>query len=105
MVIGMSELKIGSVLKKLMEADRHTLTSISKATNVPKSTVSEWLSNRAPNPVHASRVAKHLGVSLHFLLFGVEDSEEPLHKILKEDLFNGTFEINIRRVKVSGKGG
>lgn len=96
----MADLKIGSVLKKMMGDERHTLTSISKATNVPKSTISEWLSNRAPNPIYAARVAKHLQVSLHFLLFGFEDAEEPLHKILKEDLFSGTFEVNIKRVNV-----
>lgn len=97
----MSTLKIGTVLKQLMGSERHTITSIAKATGVPKSTVSDWLSNRSPNPIHAAKVAKHLGVSLHFLLFGIEDSEEPLHKLLKEDIFNGTFEINIKRVKIS----
>lgn len=100
MLVSMSNLKIGMVLKKLMEDERHTLTSISKATGVPKSTISEWLNNRAPNPVHAVKVAKHLGISLHFLLFSEEDTEEPLHKLFKEDLFNGTFEINIKRVKI-----
>lgn len=98
----MSNLKIGSVLKKIMANERHTLTSISKATGVPVSTISEWVNNRAPNPVHAAKVAKHLGVSLHFLLFSEEDTEEPLHKLLKEDLFSGTFEINIKRVKIGG---
>ncbi len=73
---------------------------ISKATGVPKSTISEWLNNRAPNPIYAAKVAKHLGISLHFMLFAEEDSEEPLHKLLKEDLFSGTFEINIKRIKI-----
>ncbi len=67
MLISMGSLKIGTVLKRLMTDDRHTITSISKATGVPKSTISEWLNNRAPNPVHAAKVAKHLGVSLLLL--------------------------------------
>lgn len=96
----MSNLKISNVLKNLMSKDRHTITSISKATGIPKSTISEWLNNRSPNPVHAAKVAKHLGISLHYLLFSEEDSEEPLHRFVKEDLFNGTFEINIKRVKI-----
>lgn len=96
----MTNLKIGSVLKKLMSDERHTLTSISKATGVPKSTISEWMNNRAPNPVQASKVAKHLGVSLHFLLFSEEDAEEPLLKLMKEELFSGTFEISIKKVKI-----
>lgn len=94
------DLKIGKVLKALMEKDRHTLASIHKATGVPKSTISEWLNNRSPNPVQAVKVASHLGVSLHFLLFGKDDSEEPLMKILKEDIFSGTFEISIKRVRI-----
>lgn len=94
------DLKIGRRLKKLMEDERHTLAGISKATGVPKSTMSEWLSNRSPNPVHAAKVAKHLGVSLPFLLFAQEDQSESLTQLLKEDIFSGTFEINIRRIKV-----
>lgn len=100
MTLAMNNLKISSVLKKLMAQDRHTLTSISKATGVPKSTISEWMNNRTPNPIQASKVARHLGVSLHFFLFSEEDSEEPLHKLLKEDFFSGTFEVNIKRVKI-----
>lgn len=94
------ELKIGKTLKKIMVDERFTLASISKATGVPKSTISEWLNNRAPNPSQAVRVANYLGVSLHFLLFGKDDSQEPIQKILKEDFFKGTFEITIKRVKV-----
>ncbi len=94
------ELKIGKTLKRIMDEERHTLASISKATGVPKSTVSEWLNNRAPNPIQAVKVANHLGVSLHFLLFGKDDSQEPIQKILKEDFFKGTFEITIKKVKV-----
>lgn len=94
------ELKIGKTLEKLMKSERHTLSSISKATGVPKSTLSEWLNNRAPNPTQAVKVAGHLGVSLHFLLFGKDDEQEPVQKILKEDFFKGTFEITVKRVKV-----
>lgn len=94
------DLKIGKVLKQLMDKDRHTLTSIAKATGVPKSTISEWLGNRSPNPSQAVKVANHLGISLHFLLFGKDDAQEPIQKILKEDFFKGTFEISIKRVKM-----
>lgn len=95
------DLKIGKVLKQIMENERHTLTSISKAAGVPKSTISEWLNNRTPNPTQAVKVANHLGISLHFLLFGKDDAQEPIQKILKEDFFSGTFEISIKRVKLN----
>lgn len=95
-----NELRIKTILKKLMNEQNETLASISKAAGVPKSTISEWLGNRSPNPVQAVKVANYLGVSLHYLLFGQDDSMEPLQKILKEDLFKGTFEISIKRVKI-----
>jgi hypothetical protein len=41
----------------------------------------------------------------NYLLFREEDSEEPLHKLFKEDLFSGTFEINVKKVKVAKKEG
>ncbi len=95
-------IKIGPTLKELIEANRYSIKEISKATNVPASTLAEWLNNRSPkNPEQIQRVAKFLGVSIHRLLFGTEDSEEPLHKLLKEDVFSGTFEINIKRIKIN----
>lgn len=93
-------LKINRVLKRLMKERGETLVSIAKATGVPKSTISEWLGNRSPNPIQAVKVAGHLGVSLHYLLFGEDDAQDPLQKIMKEDFFKGTFEINIKRIKV-----
>ena len=93
-------LKIGTTLRTLIKERRMTLVEISKATGVPATTIAEWSNNRAPkNPVHAQKVASHLGVSLHFLLFGEEDHQEPITKLLKEDLFSGTFEINIKRIR------
>ncbi len=94
-------LKIGTVLRALISERRLTLKEISKGSGVPASTIAEWTNNRAPkNPEQVQRVAAFLGVSLHYLLFGHEDREEPITKLLKEDVFSGTFEITIKRVKV-----
>lgn len=93
-------LKIAATLKKLMERNHFSLADISKETGVPKSTISDWLSNRSPNPVQAVKVAKFFEVSLHYLLFGEEDTEEPLTKLIKQDVFTGTFEINIKRINI-----
>jgi len=94
-------LKINEVLKKLMKAEGLTLVALSSRTGVPKSTLSEWLSNRTPNPIQAAKVARIFNVSLHFLLFGTEDPQELFQKIMKEDLFSGTFEISIKKVKIN----
>ena len=89
-----------TVRRERSSGSPHTLASIAKGTGVPKSTISEWLNNRSPNPSQAVKVANHLGVSLHFLLFGKDDAQEPIQKILKEDFFKGTFEITVKRVKI-----
>ena len=75
------ELKVSKIMKSLMEDRKETLISLSKKTGVPKSTLSEWLGNRTPNPLQAIKVANYFGVSLHHLLFGSEDKSEPLAKI------------------------
>lgn len=98
-----NQLRIKSVLKRLMDERGETLATISKATGVPKSTISEWLGKRSPNPVQAVKVANYLEVSLHFLLFGEDDAQEPIQKIMTEDFFKGTFEITVKRVKVNEK--
>ncbi|MFZ4404544.1 MAG: helix-turn-helix domain-containing protein [Pseudobdellovibrionaceae bacterium] len=96
--------QIGHVLSTIIQERRLTMKEISKATGVPATTLAEWQTNRTPkNPNQVKAVAKFLGVSLHYLLFGEEDSEEPMQKILKEDFFAGTFEISVKRVKISTK--
>ena len=60
-------MKIGTVFKSLVEQRRMTLKEISKKIGVPNSTLSEWLNNRTPkNPEQIQKVAKALGVSMHF---------------------------------------
>lgn len=92
---------IGKVLTSLVAKKRLTLKEIAKATGVPATTIAEWQSNRSPkNPGQVRAVAKYLGVSMHFLLFGEEDGEEPIQRLLKEDIFTGTFEITLKRVRL-----
>ena len=92
--------QIGRVLSKIIQERRLQLKEISKATGVPATTLAEWQANRTPkNPNQIRAVAKFLGVSLHFLIFGEEDSEEPIQKLIKEDFFQGTFEISVKRIK------
>ena len=94
-------LQIGPTLRTLLDEKRLTLKKISSVTGVPASTIAEWSNNRTPkNPIQVQKVANFLDVSMHYLLFGVEDKQEPLTKLMKEDFFTGTFEITIKKVKI-----
>ncbi len=93
------ELKIKDVLKDLMKKRGETLLSLSQRTGVPKSTIADWMTNRTPNPIQAVKIAKYFGVSLHFLLFGCEDTQDAENKISFDGILDGRFEIDIRRVK------
>jgi transcriptional regulator with XRE-family HTH domain len=74
---------------------------LSKRSGVPVSTLSEWSSNREPkSPTQTRKVAAALGVSMHYLIFGEDDGQEPLQRLLKEDLFQGTFEITVKKVRM-----
>jgi transcriptional regulator with XRE-family HTH domain len=93
-------IKIATILNGLMKKKGIRIAELSKATGVPRTTLNEWSSNRSPkNPMQLRAVANYLGVSIHFLLFGEEDQQEPIQKIMKEEFFNGTFEVNIRRIR------
>ncbi len=94
-------IKIAQTMKQLLKERGMTLRELSKRSGVPVSTLSEWSSNREPkSPTQTRKVAQALGVSMHYLLFGEDDSQEPLQKLLKEDLFQGTFEITVKKVRM-----
>lgn len=97
------ELKIGAVLARLMKEKKMKVKELSKASGVPVSTLHEWTNGRTPrDPVQAKKVAEALGVSLNRLLFDEPDLAEAVNltQILKEDVFSGVFQIDIRRVKL-----
>jgi transcriptional regulator with XRE-family HTH domain len=92
--------KTGLVLRKLLKERRMTFKEISRVTGVPATTIAEWANDRTPkNPEQIRQVAKFLGISVHYLLFGEEDSQDPIAKVFKEDIFSGTFEISIKRIR------
>lgn len=98
------KIRIGDILTELDKEQRYSMKELSKKTKVPASTLGEWSNNRTPkNPVQVQKVAQELGVSMHYLLFGEEDHEEPLAKIMKEEFFSGTFEVTVKKVKLPRK--
>lgn len=97
-------IKTAQVLKSFIRDRRFTIKEISQGSGVPASTIAEWANSRVPkNPLQVRKVAEFLGITTHYLLFAEEDDQEPIQKILRNDVFNGTFEISIKRVRLNEK--
>lgn len=101
----MSEIKIGQVIKRMLEEKRRSLKEVSRETGVPYSTLHTWHENRQPKDIQkARRLAQYFGISLHMLLFDVEDQNEEAQSNQsygseRDGLFVGSFEIIVRRIK------
>ena len=92
------KVQIGKTLSSLMGNKNLSITELSRITGVPQSTLREWCTNRSPkNPVQVQKVVSALGVSMHYLYFGVQDDQEPIQKILKEDVFQGPLKSQSRK--------
>ncbi len=94
--------QIGKVFSQIIKDRRLTLKEVSKGSGVPATTLAEWQGNRTPkNPNQVRSVAKFLGISLHYLLFGEEDGQEPIQKIIRKDVFEGVYEIKITKMNIN----
>lgn len=95
------ELKLGKTLKAGLEAKRMSARELSKLSGVPASTIGEWLTNRSPkNLSQLKAVSTVLGETVHYLLWGEQDANDPVQRILKEKIFSGTFEVTLKKVKL-----
>lgn len=96
-------IKIGSVLKRILQERRMTLKEVSEETNIPYSTLHTWLENRQPKDIiKAQKLANYLSITLEELLF--DHSTIKKHKGAGEiprENFNfteGRFEVIVRKV-------
>lgn len=94
-----SVMKLKSQLALLL--DRHDMTSaqLSRKASVPTQTISNWLSGKKPKDFdQVKRVADALGgVSLDYLLFGVEPTKKPAIEEHESEILAGVFEVVLRR--------
>lgn len=92
-------------LKRLMQDRRVSAAIVCQATNIPKSSLSEWLGGRQPKLDESIvRLAKFFGVSVEYLITG-EHPEEMIVKGLLEDLeegfvsiHKGVYRINVEKL-------
>lgn len=64
---------IGSRIVNLMNENKISIRKLAKATDIPVSTLGNWMQNTVPTDFEAvSRLADHFGVSLVYILVGEE---------------------------------
>ena len=96
-------MKLSQVLKRIMDERDLNISKLASISDIPKTTINNWLSGHSPSVEQAQKLSRSLGISLHQLCFDVEDENTPLMKIFKSDVFSGTFEIKIRRVNIESE--
>lgn len=92
-------LKLGPTLQRLLKERNMTMKELAFESGVPLSTLAHFKNNRPPKDIASVQLlADSLGCSLHFLLFGENESKSEPGDIAAE-LFSGVFEVTVKRIK------
>ena len=93
----MDEIKIGRVLKHLMNERKITFKKLAELSGVPISTIKTWSAGVEPKSLaHARKVARVFGISVEHLVFGSSDKVEiSLQDVLTKQLFSGWCKVTI----------
>lgn len=99
-------------LQELMNKSGETVSSLAKATGIPKSTISEWCAGRKPMLDGAIlKLAHHFGVSVEKLISGVEPEENLADGLLEHleegfvTLHSGVYRLKLEKFTGKKKGG
>ncbi|MFZ4402474.1 MAG: helix-turn-helix domain-containing protein [Pseudobdellovibrionaceae bacterium] len=99
----MYQIKIGKVLKRLIEQNHKTLKAVSHETKIPYSTLHTWLENRKPRDIlKVKQLAEYFGITLHQLLFDrseYQDEKLTVQMPIQQEILNGVFEMTIKRIE------
>jgi transcriptional regulator with XRE-family HTH domain len=96
---------MGTRLQKLLQEKRYTASEVARALNIPKATLSCWIGRggRFPqNPVVIKQLAEFFGVSLAYLIAGVEETS---FSAQQKEHASYRFEVTIRPIKDVAGGG
>jgi transcriptional regulator with XRE-family HTH domain len=95
--------EIANKLKEIMLKRKLSARNLSKETGVPLSTISDVLSGRQPSIKTLQILARHLNVSLDYLVNGKNEPHLDLASLLHEDVFDGYIKIHIQKVITKSK--
>ena len=86
-------------LERLMKEHSLNTSKLSKLTNVPNSTLSDWLAGSKPkNIIQVKQVSAFFDVSIDHLCFGEHQQDDELSKY-QDEIKAGIFEVVLRRIK------
>jgi len=92
----------GQNLKKAMEEKRISIAELAEQIGESSKSCNEWVAKgRMPrDPAVLKKLADVLQISVHMLLYGMEDSKNSLVNLLeKTEIHTGIYELVIRKVK------
>ena len=96
------KIDLSNNLRILLKQKGMTVLQLSRATNVPNSTIQNWLGGLEPRSLsHIKTVADYFDVSVDFLVYGEQRNRGRAVLSEYEDEINaGEFEVILRRVSV-----
>ena len=87
---------LGVNLTRLLKERRMTVAGLSKETGVPRSNISGWIKdNVSPNINQIYKVATFFGVSIEYLVFGVQP------QMGESEIIRGVFEVSMKRIDIN----
>lgn len=96
---------MGARLQKLLQDKRYTASEVARALKIPKASLSCWIGRGgrfSQNPIVIKQLAEFFGVSLAYLIAGVEETSVPAQQ---NERASYRFEVTIRPVKDTVGGG
>jgi len=94
----MKKVKLDKILKKLIKDKGVSARQVSRDCKIAQSTLTNFLSGRGPHkPEQVLTLAKYFGVSMEFLLFGVDERPPTIDEVMTQGLFEGWLKVKIER--------
>ena len=92
-------MNFSAILKQLLYEHDINISQLSRATDVPRQTIDNWLTGQEPRSIgQVKKVAKYFDMSIDEICFGEHSSKPPLEE-LRDEINAGIFEVVLRRIK------
>jgi transcriptional regulator with XRE-family HTH domain len=93
-------MKLAQTIIRLCKEKSISLSRLAKETGVPVQTLHGWTEGRkAVNLVHLKKVAQHLEVPIHELIYGDRDPFESASSEMLKEIFSGDVRVTLHRIE------